>query len=187
MPSKKLPLRPNVCMLVYNSKGQLFLGERKSTRGHWQFPQGGAEPEFSLRENVKREIQEELGLEQSSVGKLLKLRSTHEYDWHKPPPYAKGRWRGQAQTFWLVEFVGRNSDITLDAHDEPEFSAWRWCAPRTVRRLAAPHRLAGYEGALQEFEAFWRKREGARGTVKRKRAKKPGGRPNRDSGNGRRV
>lgn len=187
MPSKKLPLRPNVCMLVYNAKGQLFLGERKSTEGHWQFPQGGAEPEYSLRENVKRELREELGLEQATIGKLLKLRSTHEYEWRKPPSYAKGRWRGQAQTFWLVEFVGKNSDISLNAHDEPEFSSWRWCAPRTVRTLAAPHRLAGYEGALREFESFWRKRQGARDTVKKRGAKKPAGRLSRGSGKGRRV
>ena len=187
MPSKKLPLRPNVCMLVYNSKGQLFLGERKSTEGHWQFPQGGVEPEYSLRDNVKRELREELGLERSSIGKLIKLKSTHEYDWHKPPSYARNKWRGQAQTFWLVEFVGRNSDISLDADDEPEFSAWRWCAPRTVRKLAAPHRLAGYEGALGEFEAFWRKREAARGAVKGKNPQKPSKRPRQGSGKGRHM
>jgi hypothetical protein len=44
MPKRKLPLRPNVCMLVYNARGQLFLGERLRNKGHWQFPQGGAEP-----------------------------------------------------------------------------------------------------------------------------------------------
>jgi len=156
MPSKKLPLRPNVCMLVYNSKGKLLLGERKNRSGHWQFPQGGAEPEFSLRHNVVRELEEELGLSKGALGRIVKLKSTHTYDWDKPPSYARGRWRGQSQTFWLVEFVGRDSEIVLDASEDPEFSSWKWCAPRTVRRLAAPRRLAGYDSPLREFEEFWR-------------------------------
>ncbi len=187
MPSKKLPLRPNVCMLVFNSKGQLLLGERKNTEGHWQFPQGGVEPEYSLRENVKRELQEELGLEQESIGRLFKLRSTHQYDWSNPPSYARGRWRGQAQTFWLVEFVGRNSDIVLDSHDDPEFSAWRWCAPRTVRKLAAPHRVTGYEGPLCEFEVFWRKRKATCAKIQRKDPKKTLRRARSGSSKGRRA
>jgi putative (di)nucleoside polyphosphate hydrolase len=177
MPSKKLPFRPNVCMLVYNAKGKLFLGERKNHEAHWQFPQGGAEPEYSLRENVKRELAEELGLKRSAIGRILKLKSTHVYEWHNPPAYARGRWCGQSQTFWLVEFVGKDSDIDLDAIEEPEFSAWKWCAPRTVRRLAVPHRLPGYESPLREFEAFWRKlNQGGYNKVKKespRRLKRP--------------
>jgi putative (di)nucleoside polyphosphate hydrolase len=147
-------------MLVYNSKGKLFLGERKNRQGHWQFPQGGAEEQYSLRENVKRELAEELGLSRRAIGRIVKLQSTHEYDWEKIPAYARGRWRGQSQTFWLVEFVGEDSDIALDAYHDPEFSSWKWCAPRTVRRFAAPQRLPGYEAPLREFEAFWRTQGG---------------------------
>lgn len=154
--SKQLPLRPNVCMLVYNSKGKLLLGERLKTRGHWQFPQGGVEPDLSLRGNVKREIREELGIQPKHIGKLTKLKASHSYEWEKPPSYAKGRWRGQEQSFWLVEFLGTDKDIDLESFEEPEFSSWRWCAPRTVRKVAAPRRLAGYEAALAEFEEFWR-------------------------------
>ena len=153
---KKLPLRPNVCMLVYNTKGKLFLGERLKSKGHWQFPQGGAEPDLSPKGNVKRELKEELGLQAVHIGRIKKLKASHSYEWDKPPSYAKKLWRGQAQTFWLVEFIGSDKDIDLEAFDEPEFSSWRWCAPRTVRRLAAPRRLVGYEAALVEFENFWR-------------------------------
>jgi putative (di)nucleoside polyphosphate hydrolase len=74
------------------------------------------------------------------------------------PQYAEGRWRGQSQTFWLVEFVGDDSDIRLDADHAPEFMTWRWSPVDEVRRLAAPRRLAGYEPALREFERFWARR-----------------------------
>jgi len=141
-------------MLVYNRKGQLFLGERHGKPGHWQFPQGGVEAGATLKENVLRELHEELGVDQSQVGSLTKLRARHSYLWQKIPKYAQGRWVGQRQTFWLVEFIGRNSDIDITSAEEREFRAWRWCSVRTVRRLAAPERLSGYEKALSEFVAF---------------------------------
>lgn len=157
MPKRKLPLRPNVCMLVYNSRGQLFLGERLNKKGHWQFPQGGAERAYSLRENVVRELKEELGIPRRTIVSIRKLKATHKYDWAKIPGYAKGKWRGQSQSFWMVEYLGKNAEIKLDAHDQPEFRRWRWASVATVRKLADSRRLAGYEGALEEFVAKRRK------------------------------
>lgn len=154
MALKKLPLRPNVCMLVFNKKGQLLLGERCGQRGHWQFPQGGAEPRFTPRQNVLRELREELGIKQQHVASLRKLKATHAYDWKSPPKYAHGKWRGQKQTFWLVEFIGLDDDIDLTTHSEPEFRSWRWCSVSDVRKRAAPHRLAGYREPLREFLEF---------------------------------
>lgn len=170
MPPKKLPLRPNVCMLVYNRKGKLFLGERCDERGHWQFPQGGAEPRYSLRENVLRELNEELGITKGQVGKIKKLTSRHQYEWRSPPKYANGKWRGQRQTFWLVEFIGEDSDLDLANYHEPEFQSWQWCSVAEVKRRAAPHRLPGYRGALEEFLAF--KREWPKSSVTGKTQKK---------------
>jgi len=156
MAPKKLPLRPNVCMLVYNRQGRLFLGERFGEPGHWQFPQGGVEPRYSLRENVIRELREELGLKKRSIGKIVKLKSTHEYEWRTPPRYAHKKWRGQKQTFWLVEFVGADGDIDLESHKEQEFARWRWCSVTEVKRRAATFRRAGYLGPLREFLEFKR-------------------------------
>jgi putative (di)nucleoside polyphosphate hydrolase len=153
MAKRKLPLRPNVCMLVYNKRGQLFLGERLNKKAHWQFPQGGAEKRYSLRQNVVRELQEELGIARRSIGSIRKLAATHRYDWAKVPSYAKGKWRGQSQTFWMVEFIGKDSDIDLCAHEEPEFRRWRWASVPRVRKLADPRRLQGYEAALKEYLA----------------------------------
>jgi putative (di)nucleoside polyphosphate hydrolase len=164
MSPKKLPLRPNVCMLVYNSNGRLFLGERYGESGHWQFPQGGAESRYSLRENVIRELREELGLKKRHIGKITKLTSTHEYEWRTPPRYAHKKWRGQRQTFWLVEFVGADSDIDLTTHKEQEFGAWEWCSATEVKRRAPSFRRAGYLGPLREFLEFKRQNMEARGT-----------------------
>jgi putative (di)nucleoside polyphosphate hydrolase len=183
--TKKLPLRPNVCMLVYNREGELLLGKRINRRNHWQFPQGGAEPELSIRENVIREIREELGIKRRKLGKLTKLKSTHQYDWIKPPTYAHGRWRGQSQTFWLVEFLGEDADIDLTADKDPEFKSFRWCSVAEVRRLAAKERLPGYRGALREYSEFRRaalkKDTGSHSSRRSKPARKPTKRTHRDS------
>lgn len=139
-------------MLLYNSKGQLFLGERNHEAGIWQFPQGGAEPTLTPEENVIKELGEELGVEPSQICITKQLKATHTYDFVTPPPYAVGRWRGQTQTFWLVEFFGQDSDINLNLHSPAEFMSWKWCSPDEVRSLAEPKRLPGYAAALAEFE-----------------------------------
>lgn len=149
----ELPLRPNVCMLVFNREHKLFLGERAGEPGIWQFPQGGVEPESSLEDNVYRELNEELGLPRKALRIAKKLEALHEYDWSRIPGYAVGKWRGQSQTFWLVEFIGDDTLINLD-QPEQEFMAWKWCEIDEVRSLAEPKRLRGYEKPLQEFINF---------------------------------
>lgn len=149
-----LPKRPNVCILVFNRNGELFLGERYRSPGTWQFPQGGIEPELSLEQNVLKEINEEIGVNQSSIKLIKKLNNTHQYEFQVVPDYAKGIYSGQTQTFYLVEFLGLNSEIKLDTH-EPEFSAFQWATPDQVRLLADSIRLKGYQGAIEEFEEYW--------------------------------
>jgi putative (di)nucleoside polyphosphate hydrolase len=148
-------------MLVYRADGKLLLGQRINRVKHWQFPQGGVEKRYSLRENVIRELKEELGIPRSKLGKIKKLSATHSYDWKKPPEYAKGRWRGQTQTFWLVEFRGADSDIDLSAYHEPEFKSFRWCSVATVKRLAAKERIAGYLAPLSEAAQVLQKQKAA--------------------------
>ena len=150
----KLPLRPNVCMLLFNSEGKLFLGERLGEPGIWQFPQGGVEPDSTLEENALREIQEETGISRNRLRIFRRLNAVNEYEWESPPAYASGKWRGQSQTFWLVEFLGADNDVKLAASQHPEFMSWRWCSASEVRRIAEPKRLKGYEAALCEFEAL---------------------------------
>lgn len=149
----RLPLRPNVCMLVFNNECKLFLGERYGEPGIWQFPQGGIDSRHTLEDNVYRELQEELGIPRSSLEIVKKLDATHEYEFQRPPDYARDKWRGQTQTFWLVRFSGPDGDINLET-GEPEFMAWKWCDIDEVRALAEPKRLKGYELPLQEFRNF---------------------------------
>lgn len=149
----QLPLRPNVCMLVFNREHKLFLGERFGEPGVWQFPQGGVDTKVSLEENVYRELWEELGLDRDKLQIVKRCQATHSYEFQDPPGYARGKWRGQTQTFWIVSFLGQESDICLTKHEQ-EFMAWRWCTAGEIRALAEKKRLPGYENPLREFEAL---------------------------------
>lgn len=156
--SKKspLPLRPNVCILLQNSDGKLLLGKRLgsdlSEKEEWQFPQGGVKKKYSLEENVLREIEEELGLSDELVEIKAKLDCVHEYEWFTPPKYAADKYRGQSQTFWLVEFLGSDSDINV-ATEEPEFSDWIWVNPDEVLSYTDEVREEGYRKALNELSS----------------------------------
>ena len=147
----KLPLRPNVCLLIMNREGRLFLGERLGEPGVWQLPQGGVEAGSSEAENALREASEELGAAPALLQVVAKLRATHSYDWTKIPAYAADKWRGQQQSFYLLSFSGTDTDLKLDRF-EPEFSSFRWCTAAEVRQLAEPKRSLGYLAALEEFE-----------------------------------
>ncbi|MCB0332036.1 MAG: NUDIX domain-containing protein [Bdellovibrionales bacterium] len=148
-----LPLRPNVCMLVFNNQMKLFFGEREGSPGVWQFPQGGVGKSPSLEQAVLRELYEELGAEEDSFCIIRQLRATNSYEWEETPGHFEGKWRGQTQTFWLVEYLGEDSDIRLDRF-VPEFMNWKWCNTHEVREMAEPVRLTGYMLALREFEDY---------------------------------
>ena len=140
-------------MLVYRPDGHLILGERSGSPGAWQFPQGGVEEGYSLEENVLREIVEELGIAPPLLSITARLKATHKYDYAITPAAAVGKNRGQSQTFWLVHFSGKDSDVHIE-NSCGEFMAWRWATPSEVRAIAEPIRRPGYEKPLLEFESF---------------------------------
>lgn len=144
-----LPYRPNVCMLVVNKDNKYFLGERAGSRGVWQFPQGGVEEGQVDEDAVLRELYEELGAERELFSVVAKLQAVRQYDFDHIPDYARGKWRGQRQSFWLVRFTGTDEDINLDRF-HAEFTSFRWCTEAQVEEFAEPKRLAGYIAPLAE-------------------------------------
>lgn len=149
----QLPLRPNVCLIIINNDNRIFVGERADNPGHWQFPQGGAEPDLSLEENALREAEEELGASSNCFEVIQQLEATHQYDWETPPDYAVGKWRGQSQTFWLIRFTGDDSEIDLNKH-VPEFISWKWVDIDQVQSAVAERRWGGYEAPLKEVKTL---------------------------------
>lgn len=137
-------------MLLYNPQHHLWIGERYGA-GSWQFPQGGVGSKQTPRQAVIRELCEELGLEPHHLGLIEKLKATHRYDFERTPPHWEGRYRGQSQTFWAVEFRGKDGDIDVSRQSPPEFSGWEWCPVEEVLHRVEPIRRPGYRQPLTEF------------------------------------
>lgn len=152
----KLPLRPNACIFLLNSEHKLLIALRVNSNNEWQLPQGGIEPSMSIEENVLREIEEEVGIPPKKVKIIKRLDVIHEYEFKDPPNYAKSRWRGQSQSFWVVRFLGNDSDIVLDSHHEIEFIDYAWINLGELLEKCAPIRRSGYAKAIAEIRERWR-------------------------------
>lgn len=138
-----------------NSSGLLFIGERINEPGAWQLPQGGVDKSFPLPENALREAEEETGIPREMLRVVMQFNALHEYEFERPPDVYKDKWRGQSQTFWLLEFLGDDSMINLGKH-EPEFRSWCWISSQDLLKKVEPRRVAGYLKPITEFEDYLR-------------------------------
>ena len=83
--------RPNVGIVICNSKNQVFWGKR--IREHaWQFPQGGIKAGETPQEAMFRELKEETGLDPHHVKILGRTRNWLHYD--VPSHWVRREWRG---------------------------------------------------------------------------------------------
>jgi len=119
--------RPNVGVILANSRNEVFWGKRVNQHA-WQFPQGGMKHGEAPAEAMYRELEEEIGLNSDHVRILGRTREWLRYD--VPEQWVRRDWRGsyrgQKQIWYLLRLVGRDCDVKLRSSPHPEFDAWRW-------------------------------------------------------------
>jgi putative (di)nucleoside polyphosphate hydrolase len=75
-----------------------------------------------------RELHEEVGLMPEHVRIIGRTRDWLRYE--VPQNWVRREWRGhyrgQKQIWFLLRLVGKDSDVSLRATEQPEFDAWRW-------------------------------------------------------------
>lgn len=158
MKPESLPYRPCAGFMLVNAQGLVFVGERidPSAHGFWQMPQGGIDKGEDVRDAALRELEEETGVAPHMVEVIAQGSRPFVYD--LPPELLgklwKGKYRGQEQYWFLGRFLGEDADIDLEAHDPPEFNAWRWIAPEQLPELIIPFKRAVYEEVLAEFRSL---------------------------------
>ena len=150
-----LPYRPCVGVMLANREGKVFVGQRIDARegDRWQMPQGGIDEGEDIYAAAFRELYEETGVGEALATIVATAREEQLYDlpvdllgklWG-------GQYRGQRQTWVLMRFSGEDADIDLEAHDPPEFLAWKWVAPDELPGLIVPFKRRVYEAVVREF------------------------------------
>jgi putative (di)nucleoside polyphosphate hydrolase len=147
--------RPNVGIVLLNQRNQVFWGKRIRTHS-WQFPQGGIKYGETPEQAMYRELHEEVGLVPDHVRIVARTRDWLRYEVpdHFIRRDARGHYRGQKQIWFLLQLVGRDSDMNLRATDHPEFDAWRWNEYWVPLELVIEFKRDVYQMALTELARF---------------------------------
>jgi putative (di)nucleoside polyphosphate hydrolase len=159
-----LPYRPCVGIMLINRAGLVWVGRRRpkwacETSGHiWQMPQGGIMPGEREQDAALRELEEETGAR--SVILLAEAPDWLTYDLPNEllGVALKGRYRGQRQKWFAMQFTGEESEIDISPRGghKAEFDAWRWAAATELPELIVPFKRQIYHDVLAAFSGLVR-------------------------------
>ena len=143
--SKKLPLRTGVGIVVLNKNNQVFVARRiDNSKNFWQMPQGGVDKNEDYLAAAYRELEEETSIKNVDlVGELDGLIS-YELPKHLLGVIWKGKYRGQEQKWFVVRFLGNDSEININT-DHPEFCEWKWVELENITDLVVDFKSHVYE------------------------------------------
>jgi len=146
--------RSNVGIVLMH-RDQVFLGRRTGGRG-WQFPQGGVRSGEGPEQALYRELDEEIGLAQSSVELIghtdgwLRYRLPSRYIRRNQHPVCIG----QKQRWYLLKLVADESKLRFDFTALPEFDRWRWTDYWTPVREVVYFKRRVYVRALHDLGKY---------------------------------
>ena len=150
--------RPCAGVMLINRQGLAFVGRRIDTKegDFWQMPQGGIDKGEDPNDAVLRELREETGLLPDKV--RIEARMAQELFYDLPSSLKGklwgGKYIGQRQSWFLARLTGTDADIDLEAHDPPEFNAWKWVDPETLPEAIIPFKRDVYRMVLDEFRSL---------------------------------
>ena len=148
-----LPYRRGVGALLINPAGKVFVGRRKGPRrkDSWQMPQGAIDEGETPADAVLRELEEETGTRDAAIVAETEDWLTYDLPQDMMGVAWGGRYRGQTQKWFALEFTGRDSDFRLDAHAKPEFTAWKWVELDALPGLIVPFKRRLYDDVIARF------------------------------------
>ena len=150
----KLPYRPCVGVMIMNSQGLVFVGQRKDRyREAWQMPQGGVDKGEAPRDAALREMWEETGITSDLVEVIAETEDwlPYELPHELVPQLWKGKYRGQEQKWFLMRFLGRDDQVNIET-DHQEFSSWKWLDPAELIENIVPFKRDVYVAVLDAFK-----------------------------------
>ena len=127
----QLGWRPCAGIALFNAAGKVFCGKRRPLNlpddaPLWQLPQGGIDAGEAPLSAAFRELAEETGIRSAKL--IYELPDWLRYDLPDAliGTALKGRFRGQKQKWFAMQFTGTDDEIDLAAHSQIEFDDWAW-------------------------------------------------------------
>lgn len=152
--------RACVGIVVLNKDFKVFIAKRLDAQhaerlNSWQFPQGGVDEGEDLKAAALRELKEETGIKTVNI-----LDETPDWLYYDLPKHIalkswKGRYKGQRQKWFLMEFTGSDDEINLAQHT-PEFCAWKWISADEVINRVVPFKIDVYKQVISYFSKWFK-------------------------------
>ena len=146
----RLPLRKGVGIVLLNNKDKVFVAKRiDNPKNFWQMPQGGVDGSENYYEAALRELKEETSIVSVELIKEIDKKLTYILPNHLIGIIWKGRFKGQIQKWFVMRFVGNDSEINIHTKI-PEFLEWRWIDLKDLTKIAVSFKLDVYKNLKQE-------------------------------------
>ena len=140
-----LPLRSGVGIVVLNKENKVFVAKRiDNPKNFWQMPQGGVDEGEDFLKAAYRELEEETSIKSVELIKELDGTITYELPDRLLGLIWKGKYRGQKQKWFLMRFVGSDSEINIKTK-HPEFFEWKWVELDKITDLVVDFKLHVYK------------------------------------------
>ena len=150
--SNILPLRTGVGVIVINKENKVFVGKRKDNPiDKWQMPQGGVDKGEELVDAMRRELKEETSIKNIEIIKEIDGWLDYELPKNLLGKIWKGRYRGQKQKWFIVKFLGEESEINITTK-RPEFIEWKWVERNQLPNIIVDFKKNVYERLVVELK-----------------------------------
>jgi len=142
---KDLPLRSGVGIVLLNNQNKVFVAKRiDNPKNFWQMPQGGIDEGENPLKAAFRELEEETSIRNAELIKELDGTITYELPDRLLGIIWKGKYRGQKQKWFLMRFIGKDSEININTSN-PEFLDWKWIELDLITEVVVDFKLHVYK------------------------------------------